>query len=502
MFGPMHRMLLFLFLLVTTQGNGSAVGLPNARTLVNRSSTNVKVGLLNITRSKSMDLVRGRGLTDAILSSPPVVYARSVSKFCEHVVARTTLYDHRCFNTTPKILRQLLVTGSGGCGTHHAIDLFKTVGVKLSHETIGSDGSASWTYAINDIMARGWHKMWPSLTSNIHKDGYVWGRLSEQKSLPKITTLVDHIIEPRFHYVFHQVRCPLENIDALLTHGKESAAFIAAAFNLGKFLPSKECFAGTHRKGVDLKTLTELEECDVHWAMLVYYRWNLFIESFSSYRYRIETVDVKDLATRAGFTYQMTESKKKSSSKSKSKASKSTKSTSSSKSSTGHQCGSARFATNAHANHHYSPVSIRCSSGKHVDKVVFADWGLAKGVCGSFRHNPACSEHNITKTFVESKCLGKSSCVVDAVHDSPVPDPCPGMHKVLNIEVSCSSKSSTSPRRQLGQAKTPGNHRNHIGISPADMKSHNATLAKLIETMAKRYGYAWASDTATNCTLL
>jgi len=237
----------------------------------------------------------------------PLDYAKTVSSRCYDIVRNSTLYDEQCFTTKPAILRKLLVTGAGGCGTHHAVDTFAAGGVRLSHEKIGVHGSSSWTYAVNDYITSGWTNI-PVLkkTNATVKEGYVWGRINGQNGLPDCTSSECKLMSPRFQNVFHQTRCPLLNIAALLTHGVASASFIASALGLERELPSADCFLHKDKNRDKIKNETKLasmEDCDVKWAMRVYYEWNLFIEKFATFRYRVEKADSKKLVERAGFTY-------------------------------------------------------------------------------------------------------------------------------------------------------------------------------------------------------
>ena len=96
------------------------------------------------------------------------------------------------------------------------------------------------------MIAEGWDEMTLMQDSAIAKGGggggYCWGRLEDQKALPARTTWEARVVEPRFEHIFHQTRCPLLNIAALLTHGRASAAFASVPLGLQAELPSKDCF--------------------------------------------------------------------------------------------------------------------------------------------------------------------------------------------------------------------------------------------------------------------
>lgn len=66
----------------------------------------------------------------------PLVFASGVSEWCRLVVRNSTLYQEQCFQRKPQILRRLLVTGAGGCGTHYAVDLFRESGFVIVQQLL------------------------------------------------------------------------------------------------------------------------------------------------------------------------------------------------------------------------------------------------------------------------------------------------------------------------------------------------------------------------------
>ena len=148
----------------------------------------------------------------AMLYGDPLAYAQSVSKHCAFIVNYTTLYEPECFKVKPQILRPLLVTGSGGCGTHTTSDLFVEGGIHIGHESIDKDGASAWPYAINDYQVYGWASnpimKGSGRQSQIHgKNGYVWGALESKIANTKLPTRKGDamlLVEPRFERVCMQ----------------------------------------------------------------------------------------------------------------------------------------------------------------------------------------------------------------------------------------------------------------------------------------------------------
>jgi hypothetical protein len=186
----------------------------------------------------------------------PVVFAASVSPRCESVVRKSTLYVPECFQQRPRVLRQLLVTGAGGSGTHYAVELFGIGGVELEHEKIGRDGASAWTYAINDELATGWERAEIIAESNVpfppHGGGYCWGRLSDQHGLPPRDSDAAVTVEPRF-----------EQVNWFRTHQLESEACAVAnrkagAWRGGGSRAATLCVATTRKAMTMVTTMTTM----------------------------------------------------------------------------------------------------------------------------------------------------------------------------------------------------------------------------------------------------
>ena len=103
----------------------SRVSLPMTRHLANtstvaaRSTAGLGYRQPSSTNSSSLDMEE---------DFDPLTFASAVSEWCGLLVRNSTLYQEQCFQRKPQILRRLLVTGAGGCGTHYAVDLFRESG--------------------------------------------------------------------------------------------------------------------------------------------------------------------------------------------------------------------------------------------------------------------------------------------------------------------------------------------------------------------------------------
>ena len=82
-----------------------------------------------------------------------------------------------------------------------------------------------------------------------------------------------------------------------------------------------------------------------------------------------------------------------------------------------------------------STLTLSCPSGKSITNVVFASYGdVTGGSCGAYTVG-SCSASN-SMSYVQSVCLGKSSCSVPA-NNTIFGDPCVGMDKSLTVDVQC-----------------------------------------------------------------
>ncbi len=79
--------------------------------------------------------MRASSAVASVSVDDPIAYAANVSQRCEEVVRRSTLFVPKCFNQRPSVLRPVLITGAGGCGTHTAATLLQRVGVHVGRLT-------------------------------------------------------------------------------------------------------------------------------------------------------------------------------------------------------------------------------------------------------------------------------------------------------------------------------------------------------------------------------
>jgi len=165
----------------------------------------------------------------------------------------TKLYREDCHRDFPKInLRDLLITGTGGTGTHTMTMMLRYSGVSVQHEDVGVEAAVAWPYAVDaEVQCR-----------DMFCPGYPWG----PEYMPQ-----------RFRHVFHQTRCPLKNIGALLTHSHKSFHFISRLADQ------------------PLNRLSRLER-----AVRAYIAWNEHIETYAEYRYQVENVNLTEICALAG----------------------------------------------------------------------------------------------------------------------------------------------------------------------------------------------------------
>jgi len=155
------------------------------------------------------------------------------------------------------VLRRLLITGSGGSGTHSTSEMFAKLDLELPHENAGRDGATSWLYAV---------------------DAEVNCYNSELPCEAVYPFRFRHWNAYRYRKVFHQTRCPLRNIGALLTHKERSFEFVSALLK------------------VDIMDKDPLLR-----AVLIYLGWNNHIEQYADYTYQIERMNITDVCLRGGF---------------------------------------------------------------------------------------------------------------------------------------------------------------------------------------------------------
>ena len=98
------------------------------------------------------------------------------------------------------------------------------------------------------------------------------------------------------------------------------------------------------------------------------------------------------------------------------------------------------------------PAVVNCSSRGVIRKITFASYGEPSGGCGNW--TAGCTA-TTSLAVVESLCLGKVSCSVNASNAAfHTPDPCPGIAKSLAITAECSSDFSLQTSIPVGSRAT------------------------------------------------
>lgn len=81
-------------------------------------------------------------------------------------------------------------------------------------------------------------------------------------------------------------------------------------------------------------------------------------------------------------------------------------------------------------------LTLQCPPGLVMRDVVFADYGLPFGACGSFSFNPFCHDAPLAADILRLVCAGTSTCTINA-NNGTFSDPCVGIPKHLSAEMTC-----------------------------------------------------------------
>jgi hypothetical protein len=146
--------------------------------------------------------------------------------------------------TAPKKKRKLFVAAAGRSGTQYIARVWKKLGLRIGHEYVGEDGTASSPFVSPRVM-------YPAVPSRAPKGRCI------------------HIGERRgdfeFEHVFHQVRHPLKVVDSM------------------RWTP-------TPRNYLDAYGI-QYSENPVVRAIRICWLWNKLCEAQAELRYRIEDID-------------------------------------------------------------------------------------------------------------------------------------------------------------------------------------------------------------------
>jgi hypothetical protein len=87
-------------------------------------------------------------------------------------------------------------------------------------------------------------------------------------------------------------------------------------------------------------------------------------------------------------------------------------------------------------------VCLSCPSGKAIDNITTAEFGVIRGSCATgLQLNHSClADSTVVEKYVQSVCIGATSCTVAADQRHFGTDPCVGVYKQLAVEVSCGTK--------------------------------------------------------------
>lgn len=115
----------------------------------------------------------------------------------------------------------------------------------------------------------------------------------------------------------------------------------------------------------------------------------------------------------------------------------------------------------------YGSVWIQCDSGKVIQEISFANWGLPEGVCGSYRPGK-CGVDAVD--WVKKQCEGHTACRLAPNHEDELGDPCFGIHKKFKVMAKCSPKKEKS-----------------VGVNPVIVPAVTAVATVVILAIAFAY---------------
>lgn len=147
----------------------------------------------------------------------------------------------------------LLLTGACGAGNHATLHWLAERLGGATHEDFGVPITISWQHAVSD---------WAAIRAYPHKQRY-------HKIYPPLA--------PRFAKVVHVVRCPLDTLATLLSHGPKTMGFLEAV-------------------GIPAPIDRGADEM-LAWGTRHYLAWNAHVASYADWRFRVEDAACEDAAS-------------------------------------------------------------------------------------------------------------------------------------------------------------------------------------------------------------
>jgi hypothetical protein len=177
--------------------------------------------------------------------------------------------------------RQLLVTGSGGSGSHSISSELRRLMLDVPHEGLGRDGAVGWPYAVQ-------------------ANAYPWGATPNSP----------------FRRVVQLVRCPIDAISSFLSHRRKSWDFIAKRCPSPGFRDTltdlmANITAAMQRRGQSIQHAPmmprngslgsdEMSQL-IAFAVNAWLCWNGHVESYATGRVALERLDMRELCLLGGF---------------------------------------------------------------------------------------------------------------------------------------------------------------------------------------------------------
>ena len=84
-------------------------------------------------------------------------------------------------------------------------------------------------------------------------------------------------------------------------------------------------------------------------------------------------------------------------------------------------------------------VTLTCPAGEAISAIVFASYGTPTGSCGAYMAS-SCDEPGFAALLAQ--CEGEQTCAFTVSNDTLGGDPCKGMDKHVDVEVSCAACAS------------------------------------------------------------
>ncbi|KAL3698056.1 hypothetical protein R1sor_012132 [Riccia sorocarpa] len=109
-----------------------------------------------------------------------------------------------------------------------------------------------------------------------------------------------------------------------------------------------------------------------------------------------------------------------------------------------------RNSVNKHPKEALLPeVRLGCASWQQISKIVYASFGNSAGMCGKYSQGTCHAP--LSRTVVETACLGRTFCSIPVSTLEFGDDPCPGLPKTLTVQALCRSPEELTAENLPGE---------------------------------------------------